>query len=130
MIQLKLPGQTDFDSNDLPQTWRRWKEEIELYLKVVMASQQGSTKVKLVLYLIGSKGRIICNAINFESSDEERTVEDILKGLEDCSGPSKNKTVERYKFFTQVQGRDESIEKFVTEIKMLADLKTYRFPVK
>ena len=95
-----------------------------------MAGQQESTKVKLVLYLIGSKGRIICNTINFESSDEEWTVEDILKGLEDYCRPSKNKTVERYKFFTQVQGRDESIEKFVTEIKMLADLKTYRFPVK
>ncbi len=53
----------DFESNDLPQTWRRWKEEMELYLELAMAGQQETTKVKLVLYLIGSQGREICNTI-------------------------------------------------------------------
>ena len=120
MMQLKPPGQMDFESNDLPQTWRRWKEEMELYLELAMAGQQETTKVKLVLYLIGSQGREICNTISFEGSEEERTVKDVLKGLEYYCKPSKNETVERYRFFTRVQGIDESIEKFVTELKMLA----------
>ncbi len=102
MMQLKPPGQMDFESNDLPQTWRRWKEEMELYLELAMAGQQETTKVKLVLYLIGSQGREICNTISFEGSEEERTVEDVLKGLEYYCKPSKNETVERYRFFTQV----------------------------
>lgn len=69
----------DFDSNDLSQTWRRWKEEMELYLELAMAGQQEATEEKLVLYLIGSQGREIYNTLNFESSKEERTVEDVLK---------------------------------------------------
>ena len=43
-----------------------------------------------------------------------------LSGFEDYCKPRENKTVEQYRFFTRVQGIDESIEKFVTELKMLA----------
>lgn len=100
MTQLKPPGQMNFDSNDLPQTWRRWKEEMELYLELAMAGQQEATKVKLLLYIMGSQGREIYNTISFENDEAERTVKEVLKGLEDYCNPKKNETVERYKFFT------------------------------
>jgi hypothetical protein len=37
----------------------------------------------VLLYLMGSEGREIYNTINFERSEEERKVEDVLKGLKD-----------------------------------------------
>ena len=65
----------------------------------------------VLLYLMGSEGREIYNTINFERSEEERKVEDVLKGLKDYCKPSKNKTVDDIAgFFTRVQGIDESID--------------------
>ena len=32
ITQLKPPGGLDFDSSDLSHTWKRWSEEIQLYI--------------------------------------------------------------------------------------------------
>ena len=34
--------------------------------------------------------------------------------------PKKNETVERHKFFSRFQNPDESLEKFITDLKLLA----------
>ena len=59
ILQLKLPGGLDFVSMDLSQAWKRWSEEIKLYIDLAMVGKDEKTKVKLFLYIIGSKGREI-----------------------------------------------------------------------
>ena len=56
MIQLKPPGQIIFAANDLPQTRRRWKGEMVLYIDLARSGQQEITKVKFILYvyIVGS----------------------------------------------------------------------------
>lgn len=44
---------------DLSQAWKRWSEEIKLYIDLAMVGKDEKTKVKLFLYIIGSKGREI-----------------------------------------------------------------------
>lgn len=51
--QLKPPGGLDFDSMDLSQAWKRWSEEIKLYMDLAMVGKDEKTKVKLFLYIIG-----------------------------------------------------------------------------
>ena len=57
MIQLKPLWKMNFDAKDLPQTWRLcMKEKIVPYMELAMAGQQEITKVKFILYLVGSQG--------------------------------------------------------------------------
>ena len=50
--QLKPPGNLDFGNpNELPHVWKRWKEEIILYMDLAMEARDEETKVKLFFTL-------------------------------------------------------------------------------
>ena len=86
-----------------------------------MTGKPEAFKVKLFLYLIGSDGRELNETLSFTSATKNRTLEEVVKAFNDHCDPKKNETVERYKFFTRVQEPSESIEKFITELKILAN---------
>ena len=77
-------------------------------------------KMKLFLYLIGSKGREIYETLSFTSGPDDRNLSHILEGFEAYCNPKKNETVERYKFFQRFQEPGEPFERFVTDLKVLA----------
>ena len=85
-----------------------------------MVGKDKKTKVNLFRYIIGSKGQEIYEALQSEQEPNERTLKDVIAAFEEHSNPKKNETVERYKFFTRVQEEGESIETFVTDLKLLA----------
>ena len=55
ITQLKPPAQLDFDVTNLADSWKRWKQELELYMDLAMNGRDEATKEKLFLYLIGSQ---------------------------------------------------------------------------
>ena len=57
--ELKPPGGLDFDSTDLSHTLKRQSEEIQLHMDLAMDGRDKKVKVKMLLYIIGSKGREI-----------------------------------------------------------------------
>ena len=120
ITQLKPPGQLDLDSTRLASKWRRWKEEIELYMDLAMNGKGEQTKTKLFLYLIGSKGREIYETMKFEAPPQDRTLQQVIAAFDSYCNPKKNETVERYKFFMRVQDTSEPLEQFVTDLKLLA----------
>ena len=121
IAQLKPPGKLDFDSASLSNSWKGWKEEVELYMDLAMAVKDEKTKMKLFLYLIGSKGREIYETLSFTSGPDDRNLSHILEGFEaHCNPAKKNETVERYKFFQRFQEPGEPFERFVTDLKVLA----------
>ena len=85
-----------------------------------MEERDEKVRVKMFLYIIGSKGREIFETLHFEKARDERTLQDVMNAFEEHCNPKKNETVERYKFFTRFQEEGESIEKFVTDFKLLA----------
>ena len=68
ITQLKPPGGLDFDSTDLSHTWNRWSEEIQLYMDLAIEGRDVKVKVKMFLYIIGSKGREIYGTLHFEKA--------------------------------------------------------------
>ena len=51
-------------------------------------------KVKIFLYIIGSKGREIYETLHFEKARDERTLQDVMNAFEEHCNPKKNETVE------------------------------------
>ena len=58
MESVKPPQQRDLEARNLPQAWRLWKEELLLFLDLAMAAQDDNTKIKMLLYLVGSNGQV------------------------------------------------------------------------
>ena len=92
-------------------------------MDLAMAVKDEKTKMKLFLYLIGSKGREIYETLSFTSGPDDRNLSHVLEDFEAHCNPKKNKIVERYKFFQRLQ---EPGEPFVTNLEVLASTCNFR----
>lgn len=130
---LQPPKTMDFDARSLLQTWKKWKEEVQLYVDISMDKKLETKKVKLLLYILGRKGREIHSTctMNFQTTEEQGnivnveekniTVKMILAEFDKHCNPKKNETVERYKFYSRSQQSGETFNKFLADIRILAD---------
>ena len=76
-------------------------------------------KVKLFLYLIGSKARKIYRTMQFDTEEKDRTLDESIHSFGEYCDPKENKTVERHKFFTRKQESGETFDKYLTELRLL-----------
>ena len=125
ITQLKPPAQLDFDVTNLADSWKRWKQELELYMDLALCGKDEATKIKLFLYLIGSQGREIYDRMAFEAPASERSLSQVLVAFDTHYNTNKNETVERFKVFSRSQEPGDSQEKFVTDLKLLATTCNY-----
>ena len=93
--QLKPPGNLDFEiSSELPHAWKKWKEEVTLYMDLAMEGRDEQTKVKLFLNIIGSQGREIYDTLTFARPPGERSLKDVIDAFEAHCNPKRNETVD------------------------------------
>ena len=120
MEGLKPPKKLDFESKNLAEAWKRWRQELELYVDLSLDEEDETQKIKLLKYVIGPQGREIHDTFKFEKDPKDLTLADVIGKYESYCNPKKNETVERYKFNTRVQEKSETFEKFLTDLKILA----------
>ena len=120
ITQLKPPAPLDFEAINLADSWKRWRQEVELYMDLAMCGREESMKVKLFLYLLESQGREIYSTMAFEAPGHKRNLKQVMDAFDQHCNPKKSETVERYKFFSRFQNPGESLEKFITDLKLLA----------
>lgn len=91
-----------------------------MYMDLTMSDKDDGYKVKLLYYMIGEKGREICATLGVGSNAENMFVNEVLAALDAFCDPKKNETIERYNFFTKSQGQEESLYKYLMELRTLA----------
>jgi hypothetical protein len=55
----KCHGFVNFSASRSADAWKKWKEELNLYIDLTMDDDNEPAKVKLFFYLIGTRGREI-----------------------------------------------------------------------
>ena len=71
--RLAPPGKIKFNSKNIAEDWRKWKEEFSLYVSLTVKEDEHS-KLQLFKYLIGNDGREIYNTLRFEKEEKDRTL--------------------------------------------------------
>ena len=124
ITRLKPPAPLDFEAINLADSWKRWRQEVELYMGLAMCGREESTKVKLVFYLFGSQGREIYSTMTFAVPEKQRNLKQVIDAFDKHCIPKeeKNETVKRYKFFSRFQNPGKSLETFITDLKLLATI--------
>ena len=92
---------------------------MELYIKLSMARKSEKDKCSAFLYVIGQKGCDVYNAMNLDDSQHDK-IDVLFTKFEEYCKPKHNVTVERYRFNTQVQDKAESIDRYVTGLRLIA----------
>ncbi|XP_023815343.1 uncharacterized protein K02A2.6-like isoform X2 [Oryzias latipes] len=118
MEGLKPPAQWSMDAANLPKAWKTWKEEFTLYTELALPDTEEKARVKLFYYLIGERGRELCGTLI--GAESRVTVSGLMVKIDEHCNPKVNETVERYRFFARNQALGENIDKYVTDLRMLA----------
>ena len=109
--ELKLVG-------NVCDNWRRFKQRFELYLEATDATKKSDAqKIALFLTSAGNQAIEVYNTLTL-SADDMKKYDKIIEAFENHCTPLVNETFERYIFRTRVQGENENIEQFVTDLRL------------
>lgn len=125
MEGLKALPMLVLDSSNLSRTWKTLREEFMFYVELTGDPDGEQKKVSLFSYLVGRSGRELLDTLMIDMARDQWTVKDIIKEFDDHCNPTVNETGERYRFFMRNQGGSETIDNYVTELKLLT--KNLRF---
>ncbi|KAK5866505.1 hypothetical protein PBY51_020693 [Eleginops maclovinus] len=120
MEGLKPPPTLCLDTGNIAKAWKSWKEEFTLYMDLSMPEAAEDVRVKLFYYLIGETGRELCETLMSDVTSPRRKLSELIGKFDEHCNPKVNETVERYRFFMRNQGRDENIDTYVTDLRVLA----------
>ena len=77
---------SDLDQIDFAERWRRWRETMELYLRLNMADSDEKEQCDAFRYIIGQDSRDIYNTMTFTSSEVNK-IDALFAKFEDYYKP-------------------------------------------
>lgn len=121
----KPPRALTFDQ-DVHVNLDNFLRSFDIYLKATgLDSKDEETKIAIFLNHAGEEAqrKFLTFSLTVAERKNYKSVVDAFKSY--CR-PLRNETYDRYKFFTRVQGEGESIDHFITEIKVLASICNFK----
>ena len=124
---LPKPDELNFNSTNLATAWRKWKQNMKLYLDAVMTSKTEKEKYSTFLFVIGERGREIFNTWTWlkkvdadgnPTDEDDSKLQELFKRFEDYCLPKRNLVVERRQFFQRNQHKDESYDAYVQRFQL------------
>ncbi|CAL9691156.1 unnamed protein product [Knipowitschia caucasica] len=108
--ELKLSGNVN-------ENWKSFRQSFELYLLAAgLDDADEKRKVALLLTVAGRGALDVFNTFQFDN--EDYGLNDVVTKFEDYCTPRRNETYERYVFRNRMQNENESIEQYVTDLRL------------
>ncbi|KAL6471840.1 hypothetical protein MHYP_G00204900 [Metynnis hypsauchen] len=108
----------DWDSSNLPDAWRKFRQHVELMFSGPLASKKEEERCSYLLLWVGEKGRDVFNTWTL-TADERKLLTTYYDRFETYVTPKANPIFARYKFHEKIQGNSESFDQFLTELRLL-----------
>ena len=116
---IRPPPPVCLDSN-ISENWRYFKQRWHNYAVITnLSNQSHSYQVALLLHVLGEQALKIYNGFTFDSTEANRTVDEILQKFDDFAIGDVNETYERYVFHSRYQSEGESFESFLSVLRTL-----------
>ena len=112
--------QMHWDGDNLKENWRRFKQHVELMFSGPLKSRQEAKKCSYLLIWVGEKGRDIYNTWTGITDGDKSKLKTYYDLFEADVSPRANPVLARFKFHGRVQGSSETAEKFITDLRILA----------
>ena len=113
MNDLRGPGELNFETTNLSESWAKWKRSMQYYLVATCKDKSEDEKVAIFMCMIGRQGQDIKDTFEFAISDrgeEIVTVTILFEKFEQYCKSRKNLIVERHRFLTRNQEQSETID--------------------
>ena len=121
MDRLIPPEQLNLDSGNLAENWRQWRQRFEVFsLASGLSEKSEAVRSATLLHVAGPKALEVYNAFTWETEGDDKKVNKILEKFQTYCKPRKNITWERHVFNTRSQQVNETIDQYVTDLKIKA----------
>ena len=111
MDNLKPPKKLDFESKNLSDSWKKWKQELLLFVDLSMTDETDLQKIKMLKYVIGTQGREIYDTFRFLKDDGtdkpevERTFDEVVGKYEAYCNPKRMRQLNGISFIHVPKGK-------------------------
>lgn len=118
---INVPNTMDF-TGSVATNWEKFKQRFELYLEASeKSSKPDKLKVALLLNLMGDEAIDVYNTFTFAENESRDELKVVVDKFDQYCKPRKNVVYDRFKFFSRSQEPGETVDRYVTELKKLAD---------
>ena len=111
--------QMDWNAENLPERWERFRQHVELMFSDPLAAKKEEEKCSYLLIWCGEIGRDIANTWSDVTEDDKQKLKTYFERFSNHVEPKCNPVLSRYKFHKRVQAESETVEQFVTDLKLL-----------
>ncbi|XP_073965610.1 uncharacterized protein [Choristoneura fumiferana] len=123
MEHARPPPELNMDGGPVSRAdaWKRWRQQFNLFVKASgVNTETAGVQASLLVNLIGPEGFDVYQTFTFGSDKEKDDVNVIIKKFDAYFGAKVNITLVRYKFFTRNQEDGESIQTYLTALRLLS----------
>uniref|UniRef100_H3APZ4 Retrotransposon gag domain-containing protein n=1 Tax=Latimeria chalumnae TaxID=7897 RepID=H3APZ4_LATCH len=118
MDQLPPPSALNLQGN-LAESWQRFKQEFEIFLIASgIAEKAEKMQAMTFLHVAGPAALDVYNMFEWEGEEDKEDLSQIMDKFKRYCNPRKNVTYKRHLFNTQNQSQSESIDAYVTDLKL------------
>lgn len=124
----KPPPAVSFTTSNTADVWRKWEQQFRFFHEAAELSKKSAkTQVAILLHCAGQEAQDIHKSFEFAGTDQDsgENWEHVLKKFRDYCEPRKNECFERHKFWQRNQKEGESVDQWVTELRLLLDTCEY-----
>ena len=109
----------NWEAQNLHDSWRKFKQHVELTFAGPLKSKSEAEKVNYLLIWVGEKGRDVYNTWTDLTDDQRKKLATYYNRFETHVKPKHNTVFARYKFHHRQQETHETFDQFVTDLKLL-----------
>ena len=118
-LSVKPPKSFDFSKFE---EWLRWVKQFKRYSVISgLSRQEGALQVNALLYAMGGKSEDIFTSFTFDDGADQNNYNRVKEKFDHHFIGEKNVIYERAKFNQCVQGQDEPVKNFITDLYCLAE---------
>lgn len=102
------------------EAWQKWLQQFNVFLKASgVAKESSDMKASLLVNLIGSEGYDVYTTFKFIKDENKECFDTLVRKFNAHFETKQNTTMARFKFFSRNQEEGESIDEYVTALKLL-----------
>ena len=118
----KPPDTVSFSSGNAARNWQEFVEQLHWFLAGTESNDKAdSVKIGIMLTHAGKEAREIYKTLPWESAGDNMKFDKVLKAFKDYCQPRKNILYERYKLWSLKQEDGESVDTYLTRLKLQVD---------
>ena len=119
--QFRFPTALDLNDDNLAETFRRWRRQLDFYLRASGASEKPkATQTAILLHCAGVQVQEVYEHFVFDVEIDKNDPEKVLQKLEEFCSPRSNEVIETYRFWNIAYR--EPFESFLTDLRSRAIL--------